>query len=42
MLKINPAQWLEVVPTRICDQPKDKLYELLPQFWRPPCVADNV
>jgi transposase len=33
--KIDPAKWLEDVLHRISDQPEDKLFELLPQFWKP-------
>lgn len=33
--KIDPAKWLDDVLRRIVDQPKDKLIELLPQFWKP-------
>lgn len=33
--KIDPAKWLEDVLRRITDQPKDKLIQLLPQFWKP-------
>jgi hypothetical protein len=39
--RINPAEWLEDVLTRINDQPKDKFYELLPQFWKRPSVANT-
>jgi transposase len=33
--KIDPSKWLDDVLRRIPDQPKDKLIELLPQFWKP-------
>jgi hypothetical protein len=33
--KIDPAKWLEDVLRRITEHPKDKLIELLPQFWKP-------
>lgn len=33
--KIDPAKWLDDVLRRIADYPKDKLIELLPQYWRP-------
>lgn len=33
--KIDPAKWLEDVLRRIPGHPKDKLVELLPQFWKP-------
>lgn len=33
--KIDPAKWLEDVLRRIPNQPKDKLIELLPQYWKP-------
>jgi hypothetical protein len=33
--KIDPAKWLEDVLRRIPGHPKDKLLELLPQFWKP-------
>jgi transposase len=32
---INPIKWLDDVLRRIPSQPKDKLLELLPQFWKP-------
>lgn len=33
--KIDPAKWLDDVLRRIPEQSKDKLIELLPQFWKP-------
>jgi hypothetical protein len=33
--KIDPARWLDDVLPRISSQPKDKLIDLLPQFWKP-------
>jgi hypothetical protein len=33
--KIDPSKWLDDVLHRIPDQPEDKLFELLPQFWKP-------
>lgn len=33
--KIDPAKWLDDVLRRIPEHPKDKLMELLPQFWKP-------
>lgn len=33
--KIDPAKWLDDVLRRIPNQPEDKLFELLPQFWKP-------
>jgi transposase len=33
--KIDPAKWLEDVLRRVPGHPKDKLVELLPQFWKP-------
>lgn len=33
--KIDPAKWLDDVLRGIPEQPKDKLIELLPQFWKP-------
>lgn len=39
--KIDPAKWLDDVLHRIPDQPEDKLFELLPQCWKPR-LAQNV
>jgi transposase len=39
--KIDPAKWLDDVLRRITDHPKDKLIELLPQFWKPLCEQKN-
>jgi transposase len=39
--KIDPAKWLDDVLRRTPDHPKDKLTELLPQFWKPQCVEKN-
>jgi len=33
--KIDPSKWLDDVLRRIPNHPKDKLIELLPQFWKP-------
>jgi transposase len=33
--KIDPSKWLDDVLRRISNQPEDKLFELLPQFWKP-------
>jgi hypothetical protein len=32
---VNPVYWLDDVLRRIGDCPKDKLTELLPQYWKP-------
>jgi len=32
---IDPAKWLDDVLRRIPNQPENKLFELLPQFWKP-------
>jgi transposase len=41
MHRINPVECLEDVLNRITDHPVEKLYELLPQYWKRPFVANT-